>query len=238
MRSVMPYLPQYLLSTWSCYYFLNWAVRYSVLHIYTPSWSGSNWGPQSSYWFLIIRCRTAIRCFGVFQSPSIRWLSYQHTRPFSRPYDLFFGMQFSLCFDLWFDFGPLLCWCWLAIPSIHCRPVPKTIKYRKLQSTNIKAFKADIQNVELIRYPNNNATELTQQYDNGKDSVLHTLINLLAPLLTKIFLLLTAKISFNLPNPWMTPAISASKRHRGYLESFWRRNPTALNKIKTNTPPQ
>ena len=69
----------------------------------------------------------------------------------------------------------------LQIPSNHSRTVPQTIKYRKLQSINIEAFKADIINSELIRYPKTNATELAQQYD----SVLHTLINLHAPLVTK-----------------------------------------------------
>ena len=38
----------------------------------------------------------------------------------------------------------------------------------------MEAFKADIQNSDLIRYPKTNATVLAQQYDN----VLHTLINL------------------------------------------------------------
>ena len=39
------------------------------------------------------------------------------------------------------------------------------------------AFKADIQNSHLIRYPKTNATELAQQYDSVR-----TLINLHAPL--------------------------------------------------------
>ena len=73
-------------------------------------------------------------------------------------------------------------------------------KYRKLQSSNIEAFKADIIYSELIIYPKTNATELAQQYD----SVLHTLTNLHAPLVIK-------RISLKPPNPWMTPAILASK---------------------------
>ena len=73
-------------------------------------------------------------------------------------------------------------------------------------------------NPELIWYYKTNATELGQQYD----SVLHTLINLHAPPVTK-------KISLKLPNPWTTPAILASKRHRRYLERVWCRNPTVLN---------
>ena len=109
----------------------------------------------------------------------------------------------------------------LQIPSNHSRTIPQTIKYRKLQSINMEAFKADIQNSDLIRYPKTNATELAQQYD----SVLHTLINLHAPLVSK-------KISLKPPNPWMTPAILASKRHRRYLERIWRRNPTALNRSR------
>ena len=77
----------------------------------------------------------------------------------------------------------------LQIPSNHSRTIPQTIKYRKIQSINMEAFKADIQNSDLIRYPKTNATELATQYD----SVLHTLINLHAPLVTK-------KISIKPPN--------------------------------------
>ena len=85
----------------------------------------------------------------------------------------------------------------------------------------MEVFEADIQNSDLIRYPKTNATELAQQYD----SVLHTLINLHAPLVTK-------KISIKPPNPWMTPAILAPKRYRGYLERVWHRTPTALNRSR------
>ena len=88
----------------------------------------------------------------------------------------------------------------LQILSNHSRTIPQTIKYRKLQSINMETFKADIQNSDLIRYPKTNATELARQYD----SVLYTLVNLHAPLVTK-------KISIKPPNPWMTPAILASK---------------------------
>ena len=41
--------------------------------------------------------------------------------------------------------------------------------------------------------------------------------------------LVTKKISINLHNPWMTPAILTSKRYCRYLERIWRRNLTALN---------
>ena len=82
----------------------------------------------------------------------------------------------------------------------------------------MEAFKAGIQNSDLIRYPKTNATELAQQYD----SVLYSLINLHDPLVTK-------KICIKPPNPWMSPAILASKRHRRYLERIWHSNPTALN---------
>ena len=63
--------------------------------------------------------------------------------------------------------------------------------------------------------------KLALQYD----SVLHTLIIIRAPLVTK-------KISIKPPNPWMTPVILASKRYRRYLERIWRSNPTALNRSK------
>ena len=88
----------------------------------------------------------------------------------------------------------------LQIPSIHSLTIPQTIKYRKLQSINMEAFKSDIQNSDLIRYPKTNATELPLQYH----SVLRTLINLHAPLVAK-------KISIKPLNPWMTPAILAYK---------------------------
>ena len=107
------------------------------------------------------------------------------------------------------------------IPSIHSRTIPQTIKYRQLQSINVEAFNADIQNSDLIRYSKTNATELPLQYN----SVLHTLINLHAPLVTK-------KISIKPPNPWMIPAILASKRYRRYLERIRRSNPTALNRSR------
>ena len=109
----------------------------------------------------------------------------------------------------------------LQIISIHSRTIPQTIKYRKLQSINMEVFKADIQNSDLIRYTKTNATELALQYY----SILHTLIDLHAPLVTK-------KISIKPPNPWMTPAILASKRYRRYLERVWRRNPIALNRSR------
>ena len=41
----------------------------------------------------------------------------------------------------------------LQIPSNHSLTIPQIIKYRKLQSINMEAFKADIQNSVLIRYP-------------------------------------------------------------------------------------
>ena len=79
--------------------------------------------------------------------------------------------------------------------------------YRKVKAINIAAFKADIKNSELIRYPITNA-ELAQQYD----SVLITLIDFHTPLVTKM-------ASLKPPNLWTTPDILASKRHRRYLES-------------------
>ena len=85
----------------------------------------------------------------------------------------------------------------------------------------MEAFKADIQNSDLIRYPKTNATELAQQYD----SVLYSLIKLLAPLVTKM-------ISIKPPSPWMTPSILASKRYCRYLERIWRSNPAALNRSR------
>ena len=72
-----------------------------------------------------------------------------------------------------------------------------------------------------MKYPKTDATELTQQYT----SVLSTLIDLHAPLVTK-------RISPEPPTPWMTPDILASKRHRGCLECTWYRNLTVLNRSR------
>ena len=44
--------------------------------------------------------------------------------------------------------------------------------------------------------------------------------------------LATKKISFKPPNPWMTPAILSSKRHRRYLVQVWRRYPSTLNRSR------
>ena len=109
----------------------------------------------------------------------------------------------------------------LKIPTDHSHTVPQTITYRKLKAINMEAFKADINNSDLIKNPKSNATELAQPYD----SVLSTLIDFHAPLATK-------KISPKPPNPWMTPSILASKRHRRYLERVWRRYSTALNRSR------
>ena len=110
----------------------------------------------------------------------------------------------------------------LNIPTDHSHTVPQTSTYLKLKAINMEAFKADIKNFDLIKNPKANATGLAQQYD----SVLGTLIDFHAPLATK-------KISNpKPPNPWMTPAILASKRHRRYLERVWRIYPTALNRSR------
>ena len=176
---------------------------------------------SSSDWFLIIWGQPAICYFEVSQSPSICWLSYPHSRSLSRPYNSFFRMQCSLrsASDFFSDHFSVVAN--LQIPSNHSRTIPQTIKYRKLQSINMEAFKADIQNSDLTRYPKTNATEPALQYG----SVLHTLINLHAPLVSK-------KISLKPPNPWMTPAILTSKRHRRYLERVRCTNPTTLNRSK------
>ena len=108
----------------------------------------------------------------------------------------------------------------LKIPTDHIHTVPQTITYRKLKAINMEALRL-ISKPDLIKNPKSNATELTQQYD----SVLSTLIDFHAPLATK-------KISPKPANPWMTPAILASKRHRRYLERVWRRYPTALNRSR------
>ena len=109
----------------------------------------------------------------------------------------------------------------LKIPTDYSHTVPQTITYRKLKAINMEAFKADINNSDFIKNPKSNATELAQQYD----SVLCTLINFHASLATK-------KISLKTPNPWMTPAILASRRHRKYLERVWCRYPSALNRSR------
>ena len=65
----------------------------------------------------------------------------------------------------------------LKIPTDHSHIVPQTITYRKLKAINMEAFKADINNSDLIMNRKSNATELAQQYD----SVLSTLIDFHGP---------------------------------------------------------
>ena len=107
----------------------------------------------------------------------------------------------------------------VQIPSNHSRTILQTIKYGKLQLINIEAVKADILNSDRIRYPKTNVTELAKQYD----SILYTLINLHALLVSKT-------ISLKPPNPCMIPAILAFKQHLRYLEHIWHRTPTELNR--------
>ena len=86
----------------------------------------------------------------------------------------------------------------LKITIDHSHTVSQTSTYRKLKATDMEAF-------IKIRNPKSNATELAQQYD----SILSTLIGFNAPLAIK-------EISHKPHNPWMTPAILASRRHRRY----------------------
>ena len=96
----------------------------------------------------------------------------------------------------------------------------------RIVSVSLRSFtEKDIKNSDLIKNPKSNATEVAQQYD----SVLSSLINFHASLATK-------KISPKPPNPWMTPAILASKTHRRYHERVWRRYPTALNRSRFSNP--
>ena len=48
------------------------------------------------------------------------------------------------------------------IPTDHSHTVPQTITYRELKAINMEAFKADINNSDLIKNPKSNATELAQ----------------------------------------------------------------------------
>ena len=46
----------------------------------------------------------------------------------------------------------------LKIPTDHSHTVPQTITYRKLKAINMEDFKADINNSDLIKNPESNAT--------------------------------------------------------------------------------
>ena len=105
------------------------------------------------------------------------------------------------------------------LPTNHSHTIPQAIICWKLKAINIAAFKADIKNSELIKYPKTNATELAQQYNRSQ----HSHWPSRSTGYQKI------KISPKTPNPWRTPDISASKRHGRYLERIWHRNPTVLN---------
>ena len=60
----------------------------------------------------------------------------------------------------------------------------------------------------------------------------NTTVSLARPLIFTPHTLATKNISPKPPNPSMTPAILASKRHRRYLERVWRGYPTALNRSR------
>ena len=64
----------------------------------------------------------------------------------------------------------------LKISTDHRHTVPQTITYRELRAINMEAFKADINNSDLNRNFKSNATELAQQYDSVRSSLidLHT----------------------------------------------------------------
>ena len=97
----------------------------------------------------------------------------------------------------------------------------KLIKFRKLRSINIEAFKQDILWSDLITKPASNSTDLAEQYN----STLTSILDKHAPLRTK-------QVSEQSPNPWMTPDIQAAKNQRRYFERVWRRNPTPLNRSR------
>ena len=105
-------------------------------------------------------------------------------------------------------------------------PVPagkvrKLVKFRKLKSINIEAFKQDILQSDLIIDPAHSSEDLAKQYNTTLSSILDKH----APLCTK-------QVSERSPNPWMTPEILAAKNQRRYLERVWRRNPTPLNRSR------
>ena len=109
----------------------------------------------------------------------------------------------------------------LNVPRINSRTVPNTVRYRNLKAINIEAFKGEIMNSDLIKNPKGNVVDLAMQYH----SVLSTLLDLHAPLITKC-------IHPKPPNPRISPDIVASKRQSCYLERAWRKNPTGLNTSK------
>ena len=111
----------------------------------------------------------------------------------------------------------------LNIPTDHSRTVPQVITYRKLKAFNMEAFKADITDSELISKPKIDAADLAQQYDSVRSTL--SLISMPSPLVTKM-------ISPKPLNPWMTPAIMASKRRRRYLEPVWLSNPSELSRTR------
>ena len=85
------------------------------------------------------------------------------------------------------------------------------VSYRPIRKIDIDAFKANISESELIRYPKGHLSDSCKRYYH----LLKALLNNHAPITTK-------SVSQKPPAPWMTPEILQSKRHRRYLEGVWR----------------
>ena len=156
----MPYYPQYLFPTWSCYCFLQRGTRYSVLHIYTLSRDLALRGDFNlridSSSSDVGRLSGILDSFDLHQYVDFSTHIHGHSLDlmiWSPAYNVLSVSASDLISDHFFAVSNL------QIPSIHSRTIPQTIKYRKFQSINMEAFKADILNSDLIRYPKTNATE-------------------------------------------------------------------------------
>ncbi len=110
----------------------------------------------------------------------------------------------------------------LDLPVLTQNDRKTKIKYRKIKSIDIGAFKNDILNSSLVVDPGDTAEKLAKQYGDTLTSILDKH----APLSTKLVI---PKPNIN---PWMSPEILAAKRQRRYLERTWRKNPTALNRSR------
>ena len=95
----------------------------------------------------------------------------------------------------------------LEFPRSKC--VKKKISFKRINKIDLDNLKNDILNSDLKTKPEK---ELPQQYD----TILQTILNKHAPLLTKT-------VSERPPTPWMTQEILKAKVRRRRLERVWRR---------------
>ena len=108
--------------------------------------------------------------------------------------------------------------------QIENRPVHKHISYRPYKKIDMAKFKSDLEKSVLLTDPENNASDLYNQYHK----VLSELVNRHAPLTTR-----TCPSRPTLP--WITNEILNAKRAKRKLERIWRKSRFTFDRKSLNS---